>query len=276
MLSFAALACLFGWSNYLASAVGLGENPENNPLGPLAAALVVLACQGRRSLAVWWKRVRSWRSTPGWYALAILTPALVAVVNVLINHSLGAPLPTSAQLSQWPDIPVTFLAMIVLVGLGEEGGWSAFAAPVLLRRHGLLGAWVILSALRIFWHLPLLIGGQMPWTIGIIGNAGFQLIVLAMMSPGGGRWFLAALWHATVNAFGNAFFFSMVTGADRDRLGVLLSIAYAVIAIGALAITLRRPEDPTPAAADASRPVSLVQPGRSVEATPESDPRSAV
>jgi hypothetical protein len=236
MLSFAALACLFGWSVYIAAAFGLGENPENTPLGPVVAALVVLGCQGRPALAAWWEQIRTWRAAPGWYAVAILVPALVSVVNVSINHGLGAPLPTPDQLSAWPEVPLTFLTMLVLVGLGEEGGWTAFAAPVLLRRHGLLGAWVILAALRIFWHLPLMIGGQLPWTVGIVGNAGFQLVVLVIMSASGGRWSLAAVWHATVNAFGAGFFFSMVTGADKDRLGLLLSAAYAVLAVAALVL----------------------------------------
>ena len=256
MLSFAVLACLFGWANYIAAAFGLGSNPENNPLGPVVAALAVLACQGRSSLAAWWKRLRSWRASPGWYALAILTPALVHIVNVLINHGLGAPLPTLDQLSHWPEIPVTFLAMLVLVGLGEEGGWTAFAAPVLLRRHGLLGAWAILSALRIFWHLPLMIGGDMPWTMGIVGNAGFQLIVLVMLSRGGG-WSLAAVWHATLNAFGGSFFFTMVSGADKDRLGLLLSAAYAVLALAALLISRHRTntDDPAPTVSEQRRHV---------------------
>jgi len=109
MLSFAALACLLGWSSYIASALGLGEN---NPLGPLVATLAVLGCQGRPSLGGWWRGVRSWRAAPGWYALAILTPALVHAVNVLINHSLGAPLPTPGQLSHWPEIPVGNVALL--------------------------------------------------------------------------------------------------------------------------------------------------------------------
>ena len=42
MLSFAALACLLGWWSYIAAALGLAENPENNPLAPAVAAVVVL------------------------------------------------------------------------------------------------------------------------------------------------------------------------------------------------------------------------------------------
>ena len=92
-----------------------------------------------------------------------------------------------------------------------------------------------------------MIGGQLPWDVGIIGNAGFQLVVLVLLSASG-RWSLAAVWHATLNAFGGAFFFTMVTGADLDRLGLLLSAAYAVLGVVALVLFRRRtstgdPED---------------------------------
>ena len=49
------------------------------------------------------------------------------------------------------------------------------------------------------------------------------------------------MWHATLNAFGGAFFFTMVTGADQARLGVLLSAAYAVLAIAAVIVSRRLP-----------------------------------
>jgi membrane protease YdiL (CAAX protease family) len=239
MLSFAALACLFGWSPYIASALGHFEHPENTPLGPVLAALVVLLCQGRSSLGAWWKRIRSVRTAPGWHALALLAPALAHVVGVLVNHGLGAPLPTGEQLSHWPQVPITFVVMLVLVGIGEEAAWTAFAAPVLLRRHGLLGAWAIMSALRIFWHLPLMIGGQMPWAVGIVANAGFQMIVLVMLSASGGRWSLAAVWHASLNALGFSWFFGMVSGPDLERLSTIQWVAYGVMGIAALVLSRR-------------------------------------
>ena len=55
-----------------------------------------------------------------------------------------------------------------------------------------------------------------------------------------GSWTHVAVWHATLNAFGGAFFFTMVTGADEDRLGTLLGLAYAIAAILALTPALRR------------------------------------
>ena len=79
-----------------------------------------------------------------------------------------------------------------------------------------------------------------------MGNACFQLIVLVMLTASGGRWSLAAVWHATLNAFGGAFFFTMVTGADQARLGLLLSAAYAVLALVALIVSRRLPSTPPP------------------------------
>lgn len=260
MLSFVMLACLFGWSNYIAAAFGLGSDPGNNPLGPVVAALIVVACQGRVSLRSWWRRLRDWKASPSWYALAFLAPLAVHLTIVLINHGLGAPLPTMAQLGHWPDLAPTFVVLLVLVGIGEEAGWTAFAAPLLLRRHGLLGAWAILSAARILWHLPLMISGELSWVMGFVGNAAFQLVLLLLLQASGGRWSLVAVWHATLNTFGGSFFFTMVTGADNARLGLLLSGAYTVLAILALILVRRHarsrtpktavePADPTPSTA---------------------------
>jgi hypothetical protein len=48
------------------------------------------------------------------------------------------------------------------------------------------------------------------------------------------------VWHATLNAFGGAFLFAMVSGADRVRLGLLLAAAYAVLAVVVLVVRRRR------------------------------------
>ncbi|MCP3422616.1 CPBP family intramembrane glutamic endopeptidase [Nocardioides pinisoli] len=234
--AFALLACLFGWSAYGLAAVGLGTNPENMPLGPALAALVVTSCQGRAALRGGGRSLRTWAASPWLYLLAVVAPLLLDVSIVFVNHLLGAPLPTGAQLGAWPEVPVTFVAMLVLVGLGEEAGWTAFAAPILLRRFGLLGAFAVLAPLRILWHMPLVLTGHMPLSIAVLANAGFQVIALLMLQHRRGSWTLAAVWHASVNAFGATFFFSMVTGPDRDRLDLLLALVYALA--GAMAFVL--------------------------------------
>jgi CAAX protease family protein len=246
--SFMVLACIVGWLPYALEAVGIGTNAENLPLGPVVATIIVTSVQGREALRSWASRLRRWTASPWLYAVAFASPILLNVVIVATNHLFGAPLPTSSQLGHWPEIFVNLLVMIVMVGLGEESGWTAFVAPVVMRRHSLLGAWVVLASMRISWHLPMLISGDMQWVIWIFGNAGFQLIVLQLMRKSGGAWSLAAVWHAALNATGGAFVFTMVTGADKDRLSTLLGVGYALIALGTLVATgVRRGATESPA-----------------------------
>lgn len=196
---------------------------------------VVTAVQGRAALRAWGRRLASLAASPWLYAVALLAPAVVHLTNVGINSLFGAPLPTAARWGAWPQVVVGFATVLVMVGIGEEGGWSAFAAPALLERHGLLLAWAILAALRIAWHLPMMLSGDTPWGVGLLGNAGFQLVLMVLFSLRGSRWSLAAVWHSSLNAFGGGFFFAMVTGADQARLDLLLGLAYAVLGVLAYA-----------------------------------------
>ena len=230
ILSFVVLACLFGWARFIAAFFGLGSNPGGLPFGPIVAAVIVTACQGRTELRSWGRRLRSWRVAPKWYLIAFLVPAALHFLNVLVNHALGAPLPTLAQLAEFPSALATFVVLLVLIGIGEEAGWIAFAAPILLRRHGLLVAWILASAMRILWHLPLMLTGDLPWLLGTVGNAAFTMVLLLVFTASGGNWTLAAVWHASLNTFGSSFLFLMVTGQDKARLGILLAVAYAVVA----------------------------------------------
>lgn len=257
--AFAVLACLFGWMIYGLAAVGVPTDTDNMPLGPLVAALLVTSCQGRDALRAYGRTLRRWAASPWLYVVAVGAPITLHVLIVLTNHLLGAPLPTQHQLGAWPDVPVTFLVMLVLVGIGEEAGWTAFAAPVLLRRFGLLGAFGVLAPLRILWHLPLVLTGEMPLVVAVVGNAGFQLIVLQLMRQRRSSWALAAVWHATLNAFGGGFFFAMVSGPDQDRLFLLLALAYALGGAVALALPRlagERSEDQTHPAPRAEAPVA--------------------
>jgi len=233
LLSYLLLACLFGWSPYIITFLAGGSGAENLPLGPLAATLVVVSCQGREKLRSWGRGLRSWRAAPSWYVLAVVAPVGMQLLMVVANHGWGAPLPTSGQLADWTLVPLNFLGMLILVGIGEESGWALFAAPILLYRHGILVAWALASAMRIFWHLPLMIGGDLSWLIGTVGNAAFCMLMLLILLASDGRWTLVAVWHAALNAMGGLFFFTMVSGADRDRLEVLFTSGYSIVAVAA-------------------------------------------
>lgn len=236
---FFILACVFGWIFYALHALGLDStDPGNLPLGPLVAALLVAAIMGRTGLREWWQHLSTLRTRPGWYALAVVAPLVIIVSAVLANYALGTPLPTASQMAVWPELSVTFLFLLLFVGIGEEAGWTAFAAPRLLGRYSFVKSFALLSAMRIFWHLPLMLTGDLPLALGVGGNIGFQFLVLWVFYRTD-VWFLAAVWHAVVNTTGGEFFFTMVDGADQTRLGVLMSLMYLLVA-GAVYLAMRR------------------------------------
>ena len=230
ILWFTILACFFGWIFFIAAVLGANLVPLNLPLAPVIAAAVVAALMGRTDWTQWIRALGRWRTSPGWYILALVAPFVVVGAAVLANGGLGAPFPTSSQLAAWTGLPLTFAFMLVFIGLGEEAGWTAFAAPRLLAGSAFLPAWAILSAIRILWHLPLMLTGDLSWVLGIGGNAAFQFLVLWIFLRSGGVWLLAAIWHAVLNTLGGEFFFPLVQGADQARLGFLMTAGYVLLA----------------------------------------------
>jgi len=231
IVAFAILACLFGWVQFIAYVFGADIIPDGMPLGPIIAAAIVAACLGRSEFKEWGRRLITFRTGIGWYTLAFVAPIVIITVAALGNYALGAALPTPSQLAIWTELPGTFVFFLIFVGIGEEAGWTAFAAPLLLRRNTFIKAWLILSAIRVLWHVPLMISGDLPWVLGIGGNTAFQFLVLWLFQRADQRWFLAAIWHAVLNTSGGKFFFQLVQGKEEARLAVLMTAGYVIAAI---------------------------------------------
>jgi len=244
LLLFTVLACVFGWVFVIAQALGAKVEAGQLPLGPIVAAAIVSAAMGGGRLREWGRRLVTLRTSPGWYLFAFLAPVIILVAAVLVNAAFGAPLPSRAQLSGWTAQVPTFLVFLLLIGVGEEAGWTAFAAPLLLERHRLLRAWLILATMRTVWHIPLMLQGDLSLTMGIGGNFAFQFLVLWVYRRTG-VWLLAAIWHATLNTVGGQFLFHMVSGPDRDRLGLLMVAGYVLLAVAVWVLDRRRLEDPS-------------------------------
>ena len=231
IVAFAILACLFGWVQFIAYVFGADIIPDGMPLGPIIAAAIVAACLGRTEFKEWGRRLITFRTGIGWYALAFVAPIVIITLVALTNYALGAVLPTPSQLAIWTELPGTFVFFLIFVGIGEEAGWTAFAAPMLLRRNTLMKTWLILSAIRVLWHVPLMMSGDLPWALGIGGNIAFQFLVLWIFQRADQRWFLAAIWHAALNTSGGKFFFQLVDGTDEARLAVLMTAGYVIVAL---------------------------------------------
>ncbi len=229
LVAFFILACAFGWVLYPILDAG---SAANIPIAPLLAALVVIPLtRGRAGLREWAARCVRWRAPLRWNVLAIGFSLVALPLAAYATVQLGAPAPGAEALREWTLIPLTFVVMFVLVGIGEEWGWTGFALPELMR----LGPWTrqvgILAVARTVWHLPLLLTGQLPWSVFVL-ILGAQYLWATAYRRAGGVVMIVAVWHASLNSVGGEFLTPMFTGPDAMTFAALWVLAYvALIAV---------------------------------------------
>lgn len=256
LIWYTILACLIGWAFTIAHALGAGNDAGQFPLGPIIAALVVSLALGRQGMRRWWSALTSFRTAPGWYLLATVGPVVMIVLLVLANAAFGAPLPTRTDLARALTLGPALVGILIGIGVGEEAGWTAFAAPRLLERGSFLAAWLVLASIRTFWHLPLMLDGNLSVMIGVGGNFAFQFVMLWLYRRTG-AWFLAAIWHTVHNVASGQFFFRLVDGVDRERLGTLLVVGYGLLALFLVMIDRIRPVEGASAKAPAATAAAI-------------------
>lgn len=181
--------------------------------GPALAALATAAITaGRSGLRELWSRLTTWRVGWIWYVVAILGPLAIASVIGLVNMALGGTF-AEAMSDVLDDgigaVAITFLAMFLTDGLGEETGWRGFALPRLLDVTGAVAASIVLGLIWAAWHLPLF------WTEGA-SLFETSILVLFVRLPATsimftwlfqrtkGSLLLAIIFHAALNLFGSA------------------------------------------------------------------------
>jgi membrane protease YdiL (CAAX protease family) len=124
--------------------------------GPVLASLLLTGLlDGRAGLHALRVRLGRWRVRPRWYALALLPAALMAATLLaLARCAPGMTLSLIASGHKASRILVG-VAVGLVIGLGEEIGWSGFAVPRLRQRHGTLSTGVVVGLCWGAWHFPL-------------------------------------------------------------------------------------------------------------------------
>src|SRR5215204_6337672 len=170
VLSYFVLAFAISWGGILPIIGGVvaipGTTEETTELfpavylvtvaGPSLAGLLLTGLTGGwtafRELG---SRLLKWRVGARWYAVALLTTPLT-VMATLLSLSLISPeflpgfSPTSVKASL---LQFGFVASVgLLTGLLEELGWTGFAIPRLLGRHGVFSTGLIVGLLWGAWH----------------------------------------------------------------------------------------------------------------------------
>jgi CAAX protease family protein len=232
MLVFVILACGLSWALVPFTGWPLG-------VGPTVAAVIVLGVtQGWTGIRALLRQMTKWRVRWTWYAAAIALPAGAAIVAAIVTVALGAPRPTSAQLSSWPEVIPTFLLVLLvpIFGPWEEPGFRGFALSTLSRRRTVLAAALIVGVIHVGWHLPLFFTGDIP-AADVVYILAASVVFARLVTGSGGSVLIAMIMHASSNAVSGEFISPMFSGSDADTLGWVRAGIWCVFAVTVIATT---------------------------------------
>jgi membrane protease YdiL (CAAX protease family) len=239
LTTFFILAYALSWWAWIPYALGAFPTPIAS-FGPFLAAVVVLAVtEGKAGLLGLLRRMARWRVAPGWYAVALLLPVVLAASATALNVLLGAQPPSAAQLGAWTGIFPTFAIVLLIPGFGgawEEPGWRGYALPRLQSGRSALVASLILGALIAGWHLPLMVAGQVHYS-DIVLILAAVIVFNWVFNNAKGSVLIIMLMHAANNAVSGSFFSPMFSGADSIRQSWLLALVWAIVAVLVIVIS---------------------------------------
>src|ERR687897_1154818 len=233
LITFFVLAYPLSWWPSILYALDLLPQPIVG-FGPFLAAFVGLALtSGKSGIVGLLRRMVRWRVAPVWYAVALLLPVGVELSATVLNVLLGAEAPSSVELGGWTSLFSTFFILLLIPGLGgtwEEPGWRGYALPHLQVGLSALLASLILGVLWAFWHLPLMVVWEVPWS-DIVFVIAQTVVYTWLFNNSRGSVLLAMLMHAMNNTISGSFFGPMFSGADSVRQGWLYAALWCVVAV---------------------------------------------
>jgi uncharacterized protein len=243
LIVFFVLAYVFSWWPWPLYAFGLSPSPII-AFGPFVAAILVLALTtGKGGVVTLLRRMVRWRVRPVWYAVALLLPVAIsggaALLNVVV---LGASAPSPAELGAWSGLVPTFFLLLLVPGIGgawEEPGWRGYALPKLQGGHSALLASLILGVVWAFWHLPLMVIGQIHLSDPVYIVA-WTVVLTWVFNNTNGSVLIAMLMHNIHNVISGYYFSAMFSGADWVRQGWLLVALWCAVA--AIVVVVNGPE----------------------------------
>jgi membrane protease YdiL (CAAX protease family) len=234
LVAFFVLTYALSWLAWPLWASGLYPIAPVFSFAPFLAALAVLAvARGKGGVGGLLRRMVRWRVGLGWYAVALLLPAGLALAATALNVLLGARAPSAADLGGWTGLLPGFAVALLIPGLGgawEEPGWRGFAVPRLQAGRSALVAALILGALVAGWHVPLMVVGDVHWS-DIVLIMGAAIVFNWVFNNANGSVLIVMLMHATNNAVSGQFFSPMFSGADSVRQSWMLAALWCAVAI---------------------------------------------
>lgn len=200
------------------------------PQMPMVAAVIVLAfSEGKVGLKELFSQATRWRVGWKWYLIA---PGIVVAFNF---GAVGLNLLLNAQISpSYEPFPVAYLLegvfIVMLFGMWEEPGWTGYALPRLRAGRSLLLASLILAVFRTLWHLPLFLGGAIPWS-DIVLNFAAQIFISWLYYRTQRSLLIVMLLHFSSNYVAEIVF-SLFEAGDFTQFNWLKAGLAGLIALG--------------------------------------------
>lgn len=124
----------------------------------LTAIILTALIKGRVGVRELLLSQTTWRMHPGWFITSLLVIPMIAILAIALYSLAGGPSLALRTTELLPQVIV-----ILLIALGEEYGWRAFALTKLQEKYNALVASLILGLVWAFWHFPgYLIGTGVP------------------------------------------------------------------------------------------------------------------
>lgn len=209
----------------------------------LAAIITSALLGGPAAVRQLLRKLLIWRVEGRWYAVAILTFALLCGVAIAIANWVGhgSMLPlVSAEVAGAGWLAVLMLPALFLVTTivnGEELAWRGFALPRLQTHSSALRASLFLGVIWILFHLPLWLTfrghpfsplGMLSWSIQLMAAS---IIFTWLYNHTRGSVLLAYLLHGSINTWTRVF----PIDTAPPLAGWLLTAGVCLVAIAVVA-----------------------------------------
>ena len=191
--------------------------------------LVIGLTAGRAGLKAWWDRIRRFRAPGRVYAAAVLMPLGVVLVSAALAVAAGARISPAAGWSGWTVFLVGIPIVLLDGPIPEELSFRGYGQDRLQQTMPALeaGLWIGLGVL--VWHLPVLLGRQIPWPYAIALPA--VSIVYAWLYQAGGSVWPLVLLHRMHNLISGITVGRMFSPQDNVLLAGFIAVFYAAAAL---------------------------------------------
>lgn len=198
----------------------------------IAAVILIWREEGRVGVGRLFRRAVDVRGMSWtWLAVSVLLAPAIYLAAFGLVHLAGH---GGAAHPRWASLPL-LAAVIALLALGEEGGWTGYAIDPMQQRWGALGASLLIAVPWWLGHVPsiLQIGGtaaDLAWWIP--GALGLRVLFTWLYNNSGRSLASAVIFHTLLNVARIAIYPTQGTHYDP----VYQAVGYSLVAVLAVIV----------------------------------------